>query len=173
MSCFEVCRFQTACSLFELASMQMSTGEIMLRWGLILVSSLASMLGWTPLGIKYYLGSLFRLSLAGENIQLLWGIVLLRLGFADEDKAMPELLRSAKLAIEKGLSQGRDVFYLKFLTDSIIPALVEALHKVKPLVGALSRLNVVIQHPNALHSDNIMAYDNAVSALGKICRISL
>ncbi|CAJ1938559.1 unnamed protein product [Sphenostylis stenocarpa] len=43
--------------------------------------------------------------------------------------AMPELLRSAKLAIEKGQSQGRDLSYLKFLTDSIIPALVEALHK--------------------------------------------
>ncbi|XP_057956475.1 uncharacterized protein LOC131149758 [Malania oleifera] len=40
----------------------------------------------------------------------------------------------------------------------------------RPLVGeALSRLNVVIRHPNALQSDNIMAYDNAVSALGKIC----
>ncbi|MED6158050.1 Importin-5 [Stylosanthes scabra] len=43
--------------------------------------------------------------------------------------AMPELLRSAKLAIEKGQSQGRDASYLKFLTDSIIPALVDALHK--------------------------------------------
>ncbi|KAK9169628.1 hypothetical protein Syun_001768 [Stephania yunnanensis] len=41
----------------------------------------------------------------------------------------------------------------------------------KPLVGeALSRLNVVIRDPNALHSDNVMAYDNAVSALGKICQ---
>ncbi|KAK9289466.1 hypothetical protein L1049_007621 [Liquidambar formosana] len=41
----------------------------------------------------------------------------------------------------------------------------------KPLVGeALSRLNAVIRHPNALHSDNVMAYDNAVSALGKICQ---
>ncbi|KAL5976762.1 Importin-5 [Asimina triloba] len=41
----------------------------------------------------------------------------------------------------------------------------------KPLVGeALSRLNYVIRHPNALHSDNVMAYDNAVSALGKICQ---
>ncbi|XP_057437723.1 uncharacterized protein LOC130729888 [Lotus japonicus] len=41
----------------------------------------------------------------------------------------------------------------------------------KPLVGeALSRLNAVIGHPNALHSDNVMAYDNAVSALGKICQ---
>lgn len=35
---------------------------------------------------------------------------------------------------------------------------------------ALSRLNVVIRHPNALEPDNIMAYDNAVSALGKICQ---
>ncbi|KAL9458999.1 hypothetical protein AB3S75_007817 [Citrus x aurantiifolia] len=42
---------------------------------------------------------------------------------------------------------------------------------VKPLVGeALSRLNVVIRHPNALQSENLMAYDNAVSALGKICQ---
>ncbi|KAG8371759.1 hypothetical protein BUALT_Bualt13G0121700 [Buddleja alternifolia] len=41
----------------------------------------------------------------------------------------------------------------------------------KPLVGeALSRLNVVIRHPNALQADNVMAYDNAVSALGKICQ---
>ncbi|KAG4396095.1 hypothetical protein GLYMA_19G113200v4 [Glycine max] len=40
-----------------------------------------------------------------------------------------------------------------------------------PLVGeALSRLDAVIRHPNALHADNIMAYDNAVSALGKICQ---
>ncbi|XLR14291.1 hypothetical protein S83_042229, partial [Arachis hypogaea] len=43
--------------------------------------------------------------------------------------AMPELLRSAKLAIEKGQSQGRDASYLKFLSDSIIPVLVDALHK--------------------------------------------
>lgn len=35
---------------------------------------------------------------------------------------------------------------------------------------ALSRLDAVIRHPNALHSDNVMAYDNAVSALGKICQ---
>lgn len=41
----------------------------------------------------------------------------------------------------------------------------------KPLVGeALTRLNVVIGHPNALRSENVMAYDNAVSALGKICQ---
>lgn len=35
---------------------------------------------------------------------------------------------------------------------------------------ALSRLNIVIRHPNALQSENVMAYDNAVSALGKICQ---
>ena len=28
----------------------------------------------------------------------------------------------------------------------------------------------MIRHPNALEPDNIMAYDNAVSALGKICQ---
>lgn len=43
---------------------------------------------------------------------------------------MPELLRSAKLALEKGLAQGRNESYLKQLSDYIIPALVEALHKV-------------------------------------------
>ncbi|GAB4843737.1 Importin-5 [Ancistrocladus abbreviatus] len=43
--------------------------------------------------------------------------------------AMPELLRSAKLAIEKGQAQGRNESYLKQLSDYIMPALVEALHK--------------------------------------------
>lgn len=43
---------------------------------------------------------------------------------------MPELLRSAKLAVEKGQAQGRDQTYVKQLSDYIIPALVEALHKV-------------------------------------------
>ncbi|KZV20980.1 importin-5-like [Dorcoceras hygrometricum] len=43
--------------------------------------------------------------------------------------AMPELLRSAKLAVEKGLAQGRNELYVKQLSDYIIPALVEALHK--------------------------------------------
>lgn len=43
---------------------------------------------------------------------------------------MPDLLRSAKLAVEKGQSQGRDESYVKQLLDYIIPALVEALHKV-------------------------------------------
>ena len=44
--------------------------------------------------------------------------------------AMPELLCSAKLAVEKGLAQGRNESYVKQLSDYIIPALVEALHKV-------------------------------------------
>ena len=44
--------------------------------------------------------------------------------------AVPELLRSAKLAVEKGQSQGRNESYIKQLTDYIVPALVEALHKV-------------------------------------------
>lgn len=43
---------------------------------------------------------------------------------------MPELLRSAKLAVEKGIAQGRNETYVKQLSDYIIPALVEALHKV-------------------------------------------
>jgi hypothetical protein len=43
---------------------------------------------------------------------------------------MPELLTSAKLAIEKGQAAGRDESYMKQLADFIIPALVEALHKV-------------------------------------------
>lgn len=34
---------------------------------------------------------------------------------------------------------------------------------------ALSILNVVIHHPQARNSNNVMAYDTAVSALGKIC----
>lgn len=43
---------------------------------------------------------------------------------------MPELLLSAKLAIEKGQAQGRNETYIKQLSDYIVPALVEALHKV-------------------------------------------
>lgn len=43
---------------------------------------------------------------------------------------MPELLHSAKLAVEKGLAQGHDESYVKRMSDYIIPALVEALHKV-------------------------------------------
>lgn len=43
---------------------------------------------------------------------------------------MPELLHSAKLAVEKGQSNGCNESYIKQLSDYIIPALVEALHKV-------------------------------------------
>ncbi|KAI5065336.1 hypothetical protein GOP47_0020031 [Adiantum capillus-veneris] len=58
--------------------------------------------------------------------------------------AMPELLKSAKLAIEKGQAQGRDQSYLKQLADYIIPALVEALHKepeIEVLIDMLDSLN--------------------------------
>ncbi|KAH9315236.1 hypothetical protein KI387_023863 [Taxus chinensis] len=42
--------------------------------------------------------------------------------------------------------------------------------KMKPLVGeSLSKLNDVISHPSAFLSDNRIATDNAISALGKIC----
>ena len=57
-----------------------------------------------------------------------WPVYIFDLFFFSQ--AMPELLRSAKLAIEKGQAAGRDESYLKQLADFIIPALVEALHKV-------------------------------------------
>ncbi|GLJ16157.1 hypothetical protein SUGI_0269600 [Cryptomeria japonica] len=42
--------------------------------------------------------------------------------------------------------------------------------KMKPLVEvSLSKLNDVISHPSAFLSDNRIATDNAISALGKIC----
>ncbi|KAL9994870.1 putative armadillo-like helical, importin beta family [Helianthus debilis subsp. tardiflorus] len=42
----------------------------------------------------------------------------------------------------------------------------------RPYVGeALSRLDAVIRRPDALHPDNVMAYDNVVSALGKIWQV--
>ena len=44
--------------------------------------------------------------------------------------AMSDLLRDAKLAVEKGVAVGRDESYVKQLANYIIPALVEALHKV-------------------------------------------
>ena len=50
---------------------------------------------------------------------------------------MPELLRSAKLAVEKGQSQGRNESYVKQLSDYIIPALIEALHKVNFVIFPL------------------------------------
>lgn len=65
-------------------------------------------------------------------IVTLWFIHAHRLSFYNfwTYAAMPELLRSAKLAVEKGQAQGRDESYVKQLSDYIIPALVEALHKV-------------------------------------------
>ncbi|MCL7046940.1 hypothetical protein MKW94_003201, partial [Papaver nudicaule] len=44
-------------------------------------------------------------------------------------KIYAELLRSAELAVEKGQAQGRNETYVKLLSDYIVPALVEALHK--------------------------------------------
>ncbi|KAL2940738.1 Importin-5 [Bienertia sinuspersici] len=62
--------------------------------------------------------------------------------------AMPELLLSAKLAVEKGLAQGRNESYVKQLSDFIVPALVEALHKepdVEICASMLDALNECIQ----------------------------
>ncbi|XP_066371254.1 uncharacterized protein [Miscanthus floridulus] len=71
--------------------------------------------------------------------------------------AMPELLRSAKLAIEKGQAQGRDKSYLKQLSDYIVPALVEAMHKEpEPQICAsiLESLNESIQLSGTLLEEN-------------------
>ncbi|KAL1215898.1 Transportin-1 [Cardamine amara subsp. amara] len=61
---------------------------------------------------------------------------------------MPELLRSAKLAVEKGQSQGHNESYIKHLSDYIIPALLEALHKepeVEICASMLEALNECVQ----------------------------
>ncbi|KAH1033535.1 hypothetical protein J1N35_045709 [Gossypium stocksii] len=61
---------------------------------------------------------------------------------------MPELLRSAKLAVEKGMAQGRNETYVKQLSDYIIPALVEALHKepdTEICASMLDALNECVQ----------------------------
>ncbi|RLN15504.1 HEAT repeat, putative [Panicum miliaceum] len=71
--------------------------------------------------------------------------------------AMPELLRSAKLAIEKGQAQGRDKSYLKQLSDYIVPALVEVMHKEpEPQICAsiLESLNESIQVSGTLLEEN-------------------
>lgn len=44
--------------------------------------------------------------------------------------ALPKMLHSAKVAVEKGIAQGRNETYVKQLSDYIMPALLEALHKV-------------------------------------------
>ncbi|KAK6925778.1 Importin repeat 4 [Dillenia turbinata] len=80
-------------------------------------------------------------------------IPLLKFYFHEEVRkaavsAMPELLRSAKLAVEKGLAQGRNESYIKQLSDYIIPALVEALHKepdTEICANMLDALNECIQ----------------------------
>ncbi|KAJ6763079.1 IMPORTIN BETA [Salix purpurea] len=62
--------------------------------------------------------------------------------------AMPELLGSAKLAVEKDQSQGHNESYIKQLSDYIVPALVEALHKepeVEICVNMLDSLTECIQ----------------------------
>lgn len=67
--------------------------------------------------------------------------------------AMPELLRSAKLAVEKGIAQGRNESYVKQLSDYIIPALVEALHKepdTEICASMLDALNECIQISGSL-----------------------
>ena len=63
-----------------------------------------------------------------------------------------------------------EVFLLSFLTGFGSNMLYSTNNNYGLCPEALSRLNVVIRHPNALEPDNIMAYDNAVSALGKICQ---
>ncbi|CAO2832879.1 unnamed protein product [Amaranthus hypochondriacus] len=57
--------------------------------------------------------------------------------------AMPELLLSAKLAVEKGLAQGRNESYVKQLSDYIVPALVEALHKEPDIEICASMLDAL------------------------------
>ncbi|PWA69550.1 importin-5 [Artemisia annua] len=71
--------------------------------------------------------------------------------------AMPELLRSAKLAIEKGVAQGRNETYIKQLSDYIVPALVEALHKepdTEICASMLDALNECIQVSGSLLDEN-------------------
>ncbi|XP_052173065.1 uncharacterized protein LOC127788616 [Diospyros lotus] len=71
--------------------------------------------------------------------------------------AMPELLRSAKLAVEKGLAQGRNESYVKQLSDYIVPALVEALHKepdTEICASMLDALNECIQISGPLLGEN-------------------
>ncbi|KAF2288199.1 hypothetical protein GH714_004942 [Hevea brasiliensis] len=71
--------------------------------------------------------------------------------------AMPELLRSAKLAIEKGQSHGRNESYLKQLSDYIIPALMEALHKeleVEICASMLDSLTECVQVSGPILDEN-------------------
>ncbi|KAK4736398.1 hypothetical protein R3W88_000095 [Solanum pinnatisectum] len=57
---------------------------------------------------------------------------------------LPKMLRSAKVAVEKGIAQRLNETYVKQLSDYIIPALVEALHKetdTELCLGALQKVN--------------------------------
>ncbi|KAL2347622.1 hypothetical protein Fmac_001622 [Flemingia macrophylla] len=88
MSSFDVCKFPLACSLFKLASIGQVSGDLP-PWSIIL----ESFPGLSLLGIKYYLGSLFRLSLTREKevlfrkpLQALPNSLGNRLGFAYENK---------------------------------------------------------------------------------------
>ncbi|KAF9686509.1 hypothetical protein SADUNF_Sadunf03G0166000 [Salix dunnii] len=66
---------------------------------------------------------------AKQVMDVLMSLQVSQMESDDPTTTMPELLRSAKLAVEKGLAQGRNESYVKQLSDYIIPALVEALHK--------------------------------------------
>ncbi|KAF9688592.1 hypothetical protein SADUNF_Sadunf01G0004300 [Salix dunnii] len=75
----------------------------------------------------------------------------------DPTTTMPELLRSAKLAVEKGLAQGRNESYVKQLSDYIIPALVEALHKepdTEICANMLDALNECLQISGTFVDEN-------------------
>ncbi|XP_044979842.1 importin-5-like [Hordeum vulgare subsp. vulgare] len=93
-------------------------------------------------------------------------VPLLKFYFHDEVRkaavsAMPELLRSAKLAVEKGQAQGRDDSYLKQLSDYIVPALVEAMHKepeTQICASILESLNESIQMSGTLLDEGQVRY---------------
>ncbi|KAM0923386.1 hypothetical protein ACQ4PT_005570 [Festuca glaucescens] len=93
-------------------------------------------------------------------------VPLLKFYFHDEVRkaavsAMPELLRSAKLAVEKGQAQGRDNSYLKQLSDYIVPALVEAINKepeTQICASMLESLNESIQMSGTLLDEGQVRY---------------
>lgn len=108
--------------------------------------------------------------------------------------AMPELLSSAKSAVEKGQSQGRDETYIKQLSDYIIPSLVEALHKVKilpiyysdnlvsilPFLCAYINIYFVLQEPEVeICASMLDALNECIQVCNiplswwKICKLSL
>ncbi|XP_055819056.1 uncharacterized protein LOC129887853 isoform X2 [Solanum dulcamara] len=76
-------------------------------------------------------------------------VPLLKLNFHEDCRiaaisALPKMLRSAKVAVEKGIAQGRNETYVKQLSDYIMPALLEALHKetdTELCLGMLRKVN--------------------------------